>query len=196
MPTRTPRPFTRVRRAVSDSKRSVDAVGERFSWPSLIAGLVVRRHFKGRYVVWEGGFPKPQVMNRGGDLWSGGCTLWSGVRLEVARGAVLSIGKGSYLNRNTLVICRERVTIGEGAMISWDVVIMDSDDHDGRSERPATMPVTIEDGAWIGCRAIILKGVTIGRGAVIGAGAIVTRDVPPYGVAVGQPARVIRNMRA
>jgi maltose O-acetyltransferase len=54
-------------------------------------------------------------------------------------------------------------------------------------------PVTISDDVWIGMRVIILPGVTIGRGAIIGAGAVVTKDVPPYCVAVGNPARVVRN---
>jgi acetyltransferase-like isoleucine patch superfamily enzyme len=57
-------------------------------------------------------------------------------------------------------------------------------------------PVTIEDRVWIGARAMVLKGVTIGHDSIIGAGSIVTRDVPPLCVAVGQPARVIRRIEA
>lgn len=56
--------------------------------------------------------------------------------------------------------------------------------------------IVIEDGAWIGGGAIILDGVRIGRNAVIGAGAVVTHDVPAYTVAVGNPARVVRQLRA
>jgi acetyltransferase-like isoleucine patch superfamily enzyme len=52
-------------------------------------------------------------------------------------------------------------------------------------------PVVIEEDCWIGSHAVILKGVTIGAGAVVAAGAIVTKDIPPYTIAAGVPARVI-----
>lgn len=56
------------------------------------------------------------------------------------------------------------------------------------------LDVVIEEGCWIGTRAIILKGVTIGRGSVIGAGAVVTKDVPPYSIYVGVPSsRIFRR---
>lgn len=55
-------------------------------------------------------------------------------------------------------------------------------------------PVVVERGAWVGAGAIILPGVSIGRNSVIGAGAIVTKDVPPFSVAVGNPARVIKTL--
>jgi acetyltransferase-like isoleucine patch superfamily enzyme len=53
-------------------------------------------------------------------------------------------------------------------------------------------PITVGHDVWFGARCIVLSGVTIGNGAVIGAGSIVTRDIPPYAIAVGNPARVIR----
>ena len=56
-------------------------------------------------------------------------------------------------------------------------------------------PITIEDKVWIGFGVNILKGVTIGEGAVIGACSVVTKDIPPYAVAVGNPARVVRNLK-
>jgi acetyltransferase-like isoleucine patch superfamily enzyme len=54
-------------------------------------------------------------------------------------------------------------------------------------------PIVIEDDAWLGYGVIVLSGVTIGRGAVVGAGSVVTRDIPPNGIAVGNPARVVRS---
>lgn len=52
--------------------------------------------------------------------------------------------------------------------------------------------IYIEDGVWVGCNAVILKGVRVGRGAVVGAGAVVTKDVPPYAIVGGNPAKVIK----
>lgn len=54
--------------------------------------------------------------------------------------------------------------------------------------------IRIEDDSWIGANVVILPGVTIGRGSTIGAGSIVSRDVPPYSVAVGIPARVVKTL--
>ena len=59
--------------------------------------------------------------------------------------------------------------------------------------RGMNAPVIIEDDVWLGTNAAVLPGVTVGRGAVVGAGAIVTRDVEPYGIALGVPARVVRK---
>lgn len=58
-----------------------------------------------------------------------------------------------------------------------------------------THPVTIGDNVWIAASALVLPGVTIGEGSVIGAGSVVTRDVPPYSLAVGNPCRVIRQLK-
>ncbi len=89
-------------------------------------------------------------------------------------------------------MCKDNVTIGSDCAISWDVTIMDTDYHsiEGNSD---TASVTIGNKVWIGCKATILKGVTIGDGAVIAAGALVTRDVPPNSVVAGVPAKVVKS---
>ena len=75
------------------------------------------------------------------------------------------------------------------------VIITDNDQHDYVDWRrlPPSKPVTLEDEVWIGDRVIILKGATIGKKSVIGARSVVTRDIPPYSIAVGNPARVLRQ---
>ncbi|HKW60261.1 MAG TPA: acyltransferase [Candidatus Dormibacteraeota bacterium] len=138
------------------------------------------------------GFPKPRVRNLGGVLEAGNCLFYPGVRLEVGKGGRLAIGTGTYLNRNTEVIAWSDVFIGRDCMIGWDVLIMDTDQHPLPGRDLNNQPVRIGDRVWIGARAIVLKGVTIGDGAIVGAGSVVTSDVPPGGVATG-PAATLRG---
>jgi acetyltransferase-like isoleucine patch superfamily enzyme len=155
-------------------------------------GLLLRRHFNqaGLILSLPGG-PLPTVKNKGGTIIVESGSFEAGVRFEVYRGATLFIGKGTYLNRNAHIVAAESVTIGRYVKVGWDVVIMDTDLH-GHSGQPASVkPVVIEDEAWIGCRAIVLKGVRVGKGAVVGAGAIVTKDVPPHTVVASPRAAVV-----
>ena len=115
-------------------------------------------------------------------------------------GASIIIGNnvgmsGCTISAHKSIIIGDRVLIGSGALI------MDSDAHslDATARRTGaggeTKPVVIEDDVFIGARAIVLKGVTIGKGAVVGAGSVVTKDVPPYSVVAGNPARMIKELR-
>lgn len=164
------------------------------SFVAILGGVWLRSRFThARMVWWMGGRPLPTIANQG-RLETDICALWAGVRIEVAKGARLVIGHGTYLNRNTVVVCHREIIIGRDCMISWDVGLLDSDEHERPGVDSAAAPIHIGDRVWIGCRAIVLKGVTIGEGSVIGAGAIVTRDIPDYSLAVGQPARVVRQL--
>ena len=155
-------------------------------------GWWLRRRLNARGLVLAlPGGPLPLVNNRGGSIDVESCTLEPGVRLELYPGAQLHIGKGVYLNRNVHVVVADRVSIGRGTKIGWDVVIMDTNLHGHSGQSVVARPITIEEDVWIGCRAVILKGVRIGRGAVIAAGAIVTRDVPAYAVVASPRADVI-----
>ena len=121
-------------------------------------------------------------------------SLQRGIRV-VVDGGRLQIGSGTSINGlGTRILCKESVTIGAGCSISWDVQILDNDFHTLTVKavaQPATAPVVVGDHVWIGTRAVVLKGVTLGDGSVIAAGAIVTRDVPPGTIAAGIPARVV-----
>ena len=136
----------------------------------------------------------PTVVHKGGKLMAGNCQFYSGVRLEIGPKATLLIGNGTYLNRNTLIVCEDRVEIGENCRIAWDVNIMDSDLHPIDETPIVNKPVRIEDNVWIGCRSIILKGVTIGNGAVVAAGSVVTKNIPPRTVFGGSPAKLIAEL--
>jgi acetyltransferase-like isoleucine patch superfamily enzyme len=167
-------------------------IRRRYGLGPILRGLTLRHHFNKRHaVLWAGGRPRPRIQNHG-LIETEVCTLWSGVRLEVGEGATLSIGNGTYLNRDTTVVCHNNVWIGDDCKISYQVIIMDTDEHLVPGAKTFTAPVVLENNVWLGARCIVLKGVRIGEGAVVGAGSIVTRDIPPRAIAAGQPARVIR----
>lgn len=150
---------------------------------------VSRRFTRAGWLACAPGFPKVRVRNQGGTLEAGNCLFFPGVRLEVGERGRLSIGTGTYLNRNTEVIAWQAVTIGRDCMIGWDVLIMDTDQHPVPGRGLDNRPVRIGDRVWVGARATILKGVTIGDGAVVGAGAVVTHDVPAGAIATGPAAQ-------
>ena len=141
----------------------------------------------------HGGWLLPTVVNRGGRIEIGNAALFTGVRLEVWKGAEISIGNGNYLNRNTGVVAGQSVRIGRDCMIARDVLIMDTGQHALPGQPPQIAPVVVEDRVWIGARAIILKGVHLGHDSIVGAGAIVTKSVPPNTVIVEPAARPIRQ---
>ena len=108
------------------------------------------------------------------------------------RGAVIEIGEGTFVNHRTELVAHDSVRLGRDCLLAWDVLVLDSDSHsvDGG---PRSAPVTIGDRVWIGCRATVLKGVTIGDGAVVAACSVVTSDVPAGALVGGNPARVVRE---
>jgi acetyltransferase-like isoleucine patch superfamily enzyme len=165
-----------------------------FGVMSYLLGLWLRLSFqKAGILCVRGGWPLPAVENRGGTVEAENCAFFSGVRLECWPGARISIGNGTYLNRNTEIVAAQSVTIGRDCKIARDVIIMDTDQHELPGSGMVAKPVHIGDHVWIGSRAIVLKGVTIGAGAVVAAGSVVTKDVPARAVVAGIPARVVRG---
>ncbi len=125
-------------------------------------------------------------------------TVWPGVKLTslgAADGppARLTIGAFSSLGDRLQVHCCREVTIGDYVLISWDCNILENNFHTSTDGGIASAPIVIENRVWIGCRAIILAGVTIGEGSIVAAGSVVTRDVPPGTLVAGNPAKVIRE---
>jgi len=112
------------------------------------------------------------------------------------RPSAVSIGQNTVINRDVLLDGRMGLVIGDNASISEGVAIF-SLEHDPNSPNFANRgaPVRIADRTFIGARAIILPGVTVGEGAVVAAGAVVTSDVPPYSIVGGVPARLIGERR-
>ena len=112
-------------------------------------------------------------------------------------GKNIIMGKDVFLNSGCHFQDQGVIRIGDGALIGHNVVIAtinhDLDPRNGRRNQYA--PVTIGDHVWIGSNATILPGVTIGDWAVVAAGAVVTKDVEPYTVIGGVPAKVIKRVR-
>lgn len=116
--------------------------------------------------------------------------LFSGARFDTQGN--FRLGKNSTINEGCRLDNRGGLTIGENVSISSETCILTAD-HDPRDATFAgrNRPVVIEDYVFIGTRALILPGVTIGRGAVVGAGAVVTRSVAPLTIVAGSPAKPI-----
>lgn len=119
--------------------------------------------------------------------------LFAGADIRVFEKAKLNIGSG-FANENLQIVCADNITIGNDVAIARDVIIRDTDAHtilDGKHKK--TKPVKIGNHVWIGQRAIIMKGVTIGDNAIIAAGAVVTKDVPNNCIVAGVPAKIIKK---
>lgn len=113
-------------------------------------------------------------------------------------GCNIRIGERFFANFNLTILDEAQVTIGNDVFIGPNVSIYTAchplDEVTRNTGAEWAEPVVIGDSVWIGGNAVILPGVTIGRGAVIGAGAVVTKNVEPYTVVAGNPARVIRRI--
>lgn len=108
----------------------------------------------------------------------------------------ISIGKDTVVGEKAVLDGREKINIGDHVDIASEVMIYNSEHNIEAEDFSAIIaPVTIDDYVFIGPRAIILPGVKIGKGAVIGAGAIVTKDIPPFAIAGGVPAKIIGERR-
>ncbi|NCS26525.1 MAG: acyltransferase [Microcystis aeruginosa BS13-02] len=133
-----------------------------------------------------------------------------------AHGGKIEIGKNCYIGEKTRIRSATSIKIGNEVIIADDVNIYDTDAHslnyilrqkefmevvilnnlikDAKDVDIQSAPVVIEDHVWIGFNVGILKGVTIGKGAIIGAGSVVTKDIEPFTVVAGNPAKIIKRL--
>ncbi len=142
----------------------------------------------------------------------GSRTLVAGELLVFAHGGSIMVGDWCYIGEGTRIWSSSSITIGDRVLIAHNVNIFDSMTHPlGARQRhehfkaillnghPSNIdlgeqPVTIANDVWIGTNACLLRGVSIGEGAIVAAGSVVTKDVPPYTIVAGNPARVVREL--
>ncbi len=135
--------------------------------------------------------------------------VWVDIDFHCEYGINIHTGNDVIINMNCTFVDNNRIDIGSNVLIASDVKMYTATHSTRVAERTATpeqreasggfcvtlsRPIKIEDDVWIGGGAIILPGVTIGRGAVIGAGSVVVKDIPSNTIAVGNPARPIKTI--
>ena len=127
-------------------------------------------------------------------------------------GGKILIGNNVFMNYNSFIGSMEAVTIGNDVIIATNVRIFDNNNHPTSPTQREMMshndfygelwtwkyaehkPVVIGDNVWIGEFSAILKGVTIGKGSIVASHSMVTKDVPPYVIVAGNPARVVKRL--
>ena len=174
------RPAAGSRRAAEFAAHALNFATNRIV--AHIPSYAVRRAWYGRVMGIE--------MGQGSSVQSG-CYLWS-YGPGSNRRLKSRIGARTIINRGSCLDARSGLRIGDDVSISPEVALVSTQHDMNHPDFPLQgRAVVIEDHVWIGMRAIVLPGVTIGRGAVVAAGAVVTANVAPLDVVGGVPARVI-----
>ena len=121
------------------------------------------------------------------------------VWITLSDDATISIGEGTFLNIAVMVAAMDRVEIGAHCMLANGCFVTDANHRFDDPETPITWqgftskgPTRIGDNVWLGANVVVTSGVTIGERCVIGANSVVTQDIPPFSIAAGAPAKVLR----
>jgi len=139
---------------------------------------------------------------RDGRLEVGAQVLFEpGVWITAPAPARVRIGAGTFLNRNVMVAAMELVEIGEHCMFANGCFVTDANHRFDDPDKPVPWqgfttkgPTRVGDNVWCGANVVITSGVTVGERCVIGANSVVTQDLPPFSIAAGAPARVLRTI--
>lgn len=146
------------------------------------------------------------------------CILNAAFIFESKTGQII-VGEKCYIGGNVSIMCRNRIEIGNNVTMAWGITLYDHDSHSKSWIQRAKVvehfydhygspacfdnldwtdvnsaPIHIKDKVWIGFNVLVLKGVTVGEGAIIGAGSVVTKDVEPYTIVAGNPAKLIKKL--
>lgn len=174
--TRPHRPWNRVRLAVELARREAFARGR-------LNGDVLGMLRDGRLEL------GPQVF------------LEPGVWITAGDHGRIRVGGGTFLNQGVMIAAEGLVEIGEHCMMANGCLITDGSHRFEDPQTPVPWqgfttkgPTRIGDNVWLGANVVVTSGVTIGRRSVVGANSVVTEDVPPFSIAAGAPAKVIREI--
>ncbi|WP_048048255.1 acyltransferase [Methanosarcina mazei] len=126
--------------------------------------------------------------------------IGNNARIGISRSATLIIKDGTQINDNLEISCNSFIEIGENVLIGRNVFIGDNIHNYERIYQPIIKQqlsmggkTIIEDDCWIGTGSCVLKDVVIGKHSIVGANSVVTKDIPPYSVSVGIPAKVVKK---
>ena len=139
---------------------------------------------------------------RDGRLQIGANTLFEpDVWITVGDDAAVRIGEGTFLNIAVMVAAMDHVEIGSHCMLANGCFVTDANHRFDDPDQPITWqgftskgPTRIGDNVWLGANVVVTSGVTIGERCVIGANSVVTQDIPPFSIAAGVPAKVLRSI--
>lgn len=147
------------------------------------------------------------------------CLIKAQFTFETPQGEI-HIGNNTHIG-GAHFICRTRIDVGNDVTMAWGITLYDHDSHSTNWEyrqhdneqcykdyietgnniahkdwsHVNSAPIRIEDKVWIGMDVLVLKGVTVGEGSVVAARSVVTKDVPPYSLVAGNPARVVKSLK-
>jgi acetyltransferase-like isoleucine patch superfamily enzyme len=160
-------------------------------------------------------FSSTKILNAQGDkscIKIGDFTTLRGELFIFGHGGKIIIGNNCYIGELTKIWSSSEIVIGDNVLIAHNVNIHDNNSHPINSRErqehyskiynsghPKNIdlqekPIKINNNAWIGFNAIILKGVTIGEGSIVAAGSVVTKDVPSYTIVAGNPAKIVKYL--
>jgi acetyltransferase-like isoleucine patch superfamily enzyme len=144
---------------------------------------------EGSYVESSYAFSRFESRREPGFVMRHGSAAYGGTVFDVGPEGRVEVGRYALLN-SVHIICDVAVEIGDHALLSWNVVLMDAYRRPGGR----LAPIRIGPNVWIGFDSCVLPGVTIGAGSIVGARSVVIESVPPYVIVAGNPARVIRAL--
>ncbi len=176
---------------------------ERNSLPWNRARIHLEFARRGAFVRWPVHGNVLEALREGRLEVGEGALLEPGVWITAPDAARVRIGSGTFLNLGVMVAAVDLVEIGEHCMFANGCFVTDGNHRFDDFSKPITWqgfttkgPTRVGDNVWCGANVVITSGVTVGERCVIGANSVVTEDVPPFSIAAGAPAKVLRSIEA